>query len=151
VDNPFSWDYLTASVSETPTFGPFSTFYLILFGLSFIAAAFMYYDAPQRFSDNRVKRDFVRRATQWVMWVTAIGLIFFLIRSLRIEFLSLEKRIWMYLAFAAYLAVIGYIVYYARIVLPPQLEAYERQRERRRFMSPQAPRRSSSRRRRAAR
>jgi hypothetical protein len=136
VDNPFSWDYLTAPLSQTPTFGPFSIFYLVLFGLSFILALFMYYDGPRRFENHKLRRDMVNVASQMIMWVTAIGLIFFLIRAMRFELLTLERRFWLYLTFAIYLGMIAYFVYYVRVVYPPKLAAFEKHRARRKYTAP---------------
>jgi hypothetical protein len=131
VDNPFSWDYLTAPISETPTFGPFSIAYLVLFSFVFLASAFLHADAPRRFSDHRLNRDIVQRFTSWMMWASAIALVFLGIRALRTPFLSLEKRIWMYLSFVAFLILVAYIVRYVRTVYPAKLAAFERSRERR--------------------
>ena len=140
VDNPFSWDYLTAPIIETPTFGPFSVLYLVLFGVSFVVAVFLAQTAHKRWADNRIMRDLVQRASGWVAWVTGVGLVFFAIRALRFQFISFERRIWMYLAFLAYLAVVGYFSYYVKEKLPAQLAAHERRRERRKYHAQAATR-----------
>lgn len=131
MDNPFSWDYLTAPIRETPVFGPFSIGYLVLFSAVFLVCAFLFADAARRFAHHKLNRDTVRRFATWLMWVSAIALFFFGIRATQTPILSLEKRIWMYLSFAAFLVVLGWIVRYMRVVYPGQLAAFERSRERR--------------------
>lgn len=143
MQNPVSWDYLTAPLRETPTWGPFSIFYVVLFGLAFTTAMFMYYDAPRRFHDHKLNRDLVRVATQWVMWVTAIGLIFFVIRAMRFEFITMHLRIWLYLSLLAFLGMFGYFVYYARTTYPARLDAFERNRSRRKYITAAVGRNSS--------
>jgi hypothetical protein len=150
VTNPISWDYLTAPLSETPTWGPFSIFYVALFVMSFTVAAYMYLDAPTRFATNKPVRDAIRVGTQWMMWLTAIGLIFFLVRALRFELITMQMRIWLYICFALYLAMIGYFIYYIRVVLPPKLAALERHRQRRAYMNQPSHRGKSRARREAA-
>ena len=133
MDNPFSWDYLTAPVHETPTFGPFSIFYLVLFGVVFLTCAYLSHDAPKRFSDHKLKRDTITKGALWLMWVTGVGLFFFLVRALQTEILTLEKRIWMYLTFLVFLGFVGYFAYYLRAVYPVKLAEFERRRERRKY------------------
>jgi hypothetical protein len=96
----------------------------------------MYYDGPRRFENHKLRRDMVNVASQMIMWVTAIGLIFFLIRAMRFELLTLERRFWLYLTFAIYLGMIAYFVYYVRVVYPPKLAAFEKHRARRKYTTP---------------
>ncbi len=144
MSNPFSWDYLTAGHTSTPTWGPFSVFYVVLFGLTFIGALYVYFNAPHRFQHHRPWREFALRTSSWALWVTGIGLLFFGIRFLDFAFLTLERRIWMYLAFAALLAVAAFFFNYYRTTLQQQLAALERARERRRWTQPATARRSGS-------
>jgi hypothetical protein len=137
VTNPFSWDYLTASPSQTATFGPFSIIYLVLFAFVFIASAYIYVDSRKRFASHKVKRDTLNIATQIMMWITAIGLVFFGIRAMGFPFLSFEMRIWMYLTFLVFLGTVGYFVYYMRTAYPAKIAAFERERQRRAYI-PQA-------------
>ena len=131
MDNPFSWDYLTAPIRETPTFGPFSISYLVLFGFVFLVCAFRFVDAPRRFADHKLHRDTVRRFATWLMWSSAIALFFLGVRAMRTPFLTLEKRIWMYLSLLAFIVVVTYIIAYVRSTYPSRLAAFDRSRERR--------------------
>ena len=131
MENPFSWDYLTAPVRETSLFGPFSIGYLILFGSVFIICAFLFADANRRFANHKLNRDTVRRFATWLMWVSAIALFFFGVRALQTSILTLEKRIWMYMTFLTFLIVIAKIVQFMRTEYPAKLAAFERSRERR--------------------
>jgi small-conductance mechanosensitive channel len=131
VENPFSWDYLTAPIRETSMWGPFSIAYLILFGALFIICAFLFADANRRFAHHKLNRDTVRRFATWLMWVSAMALFFFGIRALQTPILTLEKRIWMYLTFLAFLLVVAKIVHYMRTEYPAKLAAFDRSRERR--------------------
>ena len=131
VDNPFSWDYLTAPIGQTPTFGPLSIVYLVLFSFVFLVSAFLHWDAGRRFAHHKLNRDTIQRFASWLMWISAIALIFFGIRATRTPFISFEKRIWMYLSFLAFLILVAYIIRYMRVVYPGQLAAFDRSRDRR--------------------
>lgn len=136
MENPFSWDYLTAPLRETPTFGPFSVFYLVLMGLIFIVSAFIVRDAPKRFADHKLKRDTLMKGATILMWMSGVSLFFFIPRALRFEFLTFERRIWLYICFAIVVATIGYFAYYLRVTYPPLLAEFERRRERRKYVAP---------------
>ena len=131
MENPFSWDYLTAPVRETAMFGPFSIFYVALFVMVFLVSAIIFATAPKRLAHHKLKRDTMRRFATWLMWSSAMALFFFGVRATQTPLLTLEKRIWMYLSFLAFLVVLGLIVRYVRAVYPAQLAAFERSRERR--------------------
>lgn len=134
--NPFSWDYLTAPIRETETFGPLSIIYVVLFGLTFLCCAFVYIDARNRFADHKLRRDTLRTGANILMWITAIGLFFFAVRYMRFELLSFERRIWMYMTFLVFTLVVAYFVYYMRTIYPAKLAAFERQRAKRRYIAP---------------
>jgi hypothetical protein len=136
VENPFSWDYLTAPLSETPTFGPFSIFYLVLMGAIFIVSVFVVRDAPKRFADHKLKRDTLMKGATILMWESGISLVVFIPRAMRFEFLTLERRIWLYLCFAVVVGTIGYFAYYLKVKYPPMLAEFERRRERRKYVAP---------------
>jgi len=131
VENPFSWDYLTAPIQETSMWGPFSIGYLILFSALFIVCAFLFVDANRRFAHHKLNRDTVRRFATWLMWVSGMALFFLGIRALQTPIMTLEKRIWMYLTFLVFLLVVAKIVHYMRTEYPAKLAAFERSRERR--------------------
>ena len=134
MENPFSWDYLTASPSEMETWGPFSVFYLVLFAFIFLASAYVQFDANRRFARNRVMRRAVINGSSILMWVTGIGLVFFAIRVMGFPFIGLHMRLWLYLMFLILFATIVWFVRYARTVLPPRLQAQERERQRRQYV-----------------
>jgi hypothetical protein len=131
VDNPFSWDYLTAPITETPIWGPFSVAYVVLFGAVFLICAFLFIDAGRRFKNHKLNRDTVRKFATWLMWVSVFALFFFGIRALQTPIMSLEKRIWMYLTFLVFIGVVAWIARYMRVTYPAQLAAFDRSRERR--------------------
>jgi hypothetical protein len=155
VQNPISWDYLTASIRDTPTWGPLSIFYVGLMVVTFLGALFIYLDARTRFEDHKLKRDTARNGAQILMWISAIALFFFAIRYMRFEFISFERRIWMYFMFLIYCGTVGYFVYYLRTVYPPKLAAFDKARAKRKYSGgtarPAARRTSSPRRKRVAR
>lgn len=134
--NPFDWSYLTATTRETPVFGPLSVTYLIVFGGLFILSALAYYDAPRRFKSDRIRRDAVRKGSELLLWVTGVGLVFFGIRVMQFEFLTFERRIWLYLMMLILVAVLAYFVYYTRTILPAQLAERERHRVRKQYIPP---------------
>ena len=144
MDNPFSWDYLTAN--EVPIWGPFSVFYVILFAFVLAGSAYLYWDASRRFADHKLKRETVRRGTTWYMWIASVALFFFVVRYLDFPLLSFEKRIWMYLSFAALVAFTAYVVYFLRTIYPAQLAAFDRHRERRRWSREAGVKRTGARR-----
>ena len=131
--NPFSWHYLTAPIAETPTFGPFSTFYLALFAITFVVSLYLGNTARKRWADFKPMRDLVQRAASWLSWVTGLGLLVFGIRALRFDFLSLQLRMWMYLAFLAYLGVVGYLIYYYRTTFATEVAEHHKRLERRKY------------------
>jgi hypothetical protein len=133
VTNPFSWDYLTAPIARTPTFGPFSTFYLALFAITLVISLYLGNVAHKRWADFKPMRDLVQRASSWLGWVTGLGLIAFGVRALRFPFLTLELRLWLYLAFLAYLGVVGYMLYYYRTTYTAEVAELEKRRERRKY------------------
>ena len=108
MDNPLSWDYMTAPLREVETFGPFSLAFVVLFGLTFIVSAFLYTTAERRFPTNYILRQGVRNATQIMMWLTGLGLFFFAWRAARIDFATLYMRIWSYFFLLLYVGAIGY-------------------------------------------
>ncbi len=133
MENPFSWDYLTAPLRETPEFGPLSVAFMVLFGLTFVGSLIAYMKAGKRRDINPLLRNKIRSGSQLLMWITATGLFFYAFRLMRVPFLNLYMRIWIYLIFLVFVATIIYFVYNMRKVYPGQLAAYEKRRERRRY------------------
>lgn len=133
MENPFSWGYLTAPLWETPDFGPLSTAFLTLFTLVFLGSMVAYIVSGKRRDLNPLLRNAIRSGTQVLMWITATGLFFFSFRLMRVAFLNLYMRIWIYLVFLIFVAAIVYFVYYMRRVYPVKMAAYQRRRERRRY------------------
>jgi hypothetical protein len=150
VENPFSWDYLTAPIRETPTFGPLSITYVTLFTLTFLACAYVYLDAKHRFADHKLRRDMLRRGANILMWISGVGLFFFAVRYMRFELLTFERRIWMYMTFLVYTTTVAYFIYYVKTIYPPKLAAFERQRAKRRYIVPSATKAASRSRQRGA-
>jgi magnesium-transporting ATPase (P-type) len=135
VENPFSWDYLTAPLRETPDFGVLSTAFFVLFVVTFVGSIVTYVGAGKRRDINPVLRRAVRNGSQIMMWITATGLFFYSFRLMRVAFLNLYMRIWIYLVFLIFVAAIVYFVYYMRKVYPEKLAAYHKRLERRRYTS----------------
>ncbi len=133
MDNPFSWDYMTAPLREVPTFGPFSMAFVALFGLTFIFSAFLYATADKRFATNYILRKGVRTATQIMMWLTGIGLFFFAWRAARIEFGTIYMRFWSYFFLLLYIGAIGYFIFWLRTTYRQKLDAISRDRMRRQY------------------
>jgi hypothetical protein len=47
MENPFSWDYMTTIPGPNEVFGPFAIVYLIVFGVGFALAVFLYNDGAR--------------------------------------------------------------------------------------------------------
>ena len=135
MENPFSWDYLTAPLRETPDFGPLSTAFFVLFTLTFVASMISFITAGKRESINPILRNAVRTGTTILMWITGTGLFFFSFRLMRVTFLNLYMRIWIYLVFLVFVAAIAYFIYYMKTIYPKKFADYERRLERRRYTS----------------
>lgn len=133
MDNPFSWDYLTAPLRETPDFGPLSTAFFVLFVATLIGSIAAYIVAGKKRDMIPILRDMIRNGSQILIWITATGLFFFSFRLMRVTFLNLYMRIWIYLVFLVFVAAVVYFIYYVRKVYPPKLAAYQKRLERRRY------------------
>lgn len=103
--NPFDWDYLTTAPTSGEILGPYSTLYLIIFGLGFIVSAYLYYRPWTRPVGTYVRRKTVRRASNIALWIFGTGMFFFLVRLLQINPFTFGERIWMYLSFAAFVVL----------------------------------------------
>lgn len=136
--NPFSWDYLTAPLEQTPTFGPFSTAYLVLFAFVFLFSIGLNIGIRRRLRNNPVLRHAIERGSHWMIWITAIGLFFFAFRWMRVEMFGLYMRIWMYLVFLAFVGVLVFFGYYLKVMYPKHMARIERRRQMKQYM-PGAP------------
>jgi magnesium-transporting ATPase (P-type) len=134
MDNPFSWDYLTAPLRQTPTFGPFSTTFFTLFVLTFVFSLIIYLSLGHRIKTNPVLERALSVATQWMMWLCAAGIFVFSFRLMRVSFLNLYMRIWTYLFFAAFVASVIYFVWWLRTVYPTKMEALEKNKVRQQYL-----------------
>lgn len=133
MDNPFSWDYLTAPIEETPTFGPFSLAFFVLMAATFLFALAIYFIAPRRIHDNPVLLRALRFGSQWMLWLCGVALFFFAFRLGRIEVFLLHMRLWSYLFLIAYVGSIGYSAYYLKFVYPRKIAELNRRAEIRRY------------------
>lgn len=133
MDNPLSWDYLTAPIEQTPTFGPFSTAFFVLMVLTFVFAAVLYFFAPRRIHDNPVLVHALRFGSQVMLWLCGVALFFFAFRMGRVDVFTLHMRLWTYLFFTAYVACVAYFVYYLKMVYPRRIEELNKRAAIRRY------------------
>ena len=136
MQNPFSFSYLTAPISNTPTWGPFSVAFVALFGAGLLISLILYNDLFRQLRKRRLLYDAVRRVTGMLIPIFSIGLFFFLFRYLRVSAFYLSLRLWLYLCFLAFVAVVGYFAYYMRTVYPQHVKAAEALRVKQRYMAP---------------
>ena len=133
MDNPFSWDYMTAPLREVPTFGPFSLAFFILFVSTFVVSAALYATGGWRFATNQIMRDGISKASQIMMWLTGVGLFFFSWRLMRIDFGTLYMRFWSYLFMVLYVAAIGYFIYWYRTTYQSHMAEIDSEKMRREY------------------
>jgi hypothetical protein len=133
MQNPFSWDYLTAPLRDTPTFGVFSIIFLVIFGGVFIGSAVAWFMAGRKKDLNPILRTAIHNGSQIMLWLTGTGLLLFSFRLMRVTFLNLYMRIWIYLIFLVFIAVVVWFIYYMKTTYPVKLAEYEKRRERRRY------------------
>lgn len=131
--NPFDWGYLTAPIRETPTFGPFSLTFFVLFIAVFVISLAAYLTSERRFRSNPLMLRAVRIGSQWMMWLTGIGLFFFAFRIMRVEVFTLYMRFWSYLFFTIFVASVAYAAYWFIKVYPEQKAALDRESVRQRY------------------
>lgn len=128
--NPFSWEYLTAPVSETAVWGPFSIAYVLFFAVGLFLAMFFNYDAPKRLENNQLLLRTIQRAVMIAIPVFSLGLLFFIFRVLQISALGLGMRIWLYIFLLIAVLMLGYFWYYIRKVYPRLVAAEEAEKQR---------------------
>ncbi len=136
MQNPLSWSYLTAPIYKTPTWGPFSIAFVVLFGVGLILSLVLYNDLFRQLRKNRLLYDVVQKATGILMPIFAIGLFFFMFRFMRVSAFYLSLRLWLYLSFAAFVACMTYFAYYMRTVYPLHVKAEEAKRLKQRYLAP---------------
>ncbi len=136
MDNPFSWDYLTTVPETTEVFGPFAIVYLILFGVGFLAAVYLYNDGARRYGTNGVQRHAIQRASAIAMAVFGVGLFFFGIRILQISPFNFGMRIWLWLCLVAVAAMAAYFAYYARTTYREQMQAWRDRQVKQQYLRP---------------
>ncbi len=136
MQNPVSWHYLTAPIYLTPTWGPFSIAFVAIFGAGLVVCLALYNDVFRQLRKNRLLYDAVRRGTGPLIAVFVIGLCFFLFRFLRVSVFYLSLRLWLYLSFAAFVALVAYFVYYMRTEYPRRVQAFQAQRLKQRYLNP---------------
>ncbi|HEX3723424.1 MAG TPA: hypothetical protein VHV31_11565 [Nitrolancea sp.] len=134
--NPLDWSYLTAPITKTPTWGPFSIAFLAIFATGLIATIVLYNDLFRRLRRNRLLYDAVRRYSAILMPIFAFGLIFFAFRGLRVSAFYLYMRLWLYIAFVAAVAVVAYFMYYITTEYPRQVAALKAAEMKRRYLVP---------------
>lgn len=108
--NPFDFQFLTSAPS--PALGPFAWAYLVVMALLFAGSGYFYfYKRPQWRRTNSVYYRAAGRWGQTGLWISGLGILFWLFRAIGIDLLNL--RFWLYLwALAALVAAVWFIYWY---------------------------------------
>jgi hypothetical protein len=138
MENPITWEYMETVPGPNEVFGPLAIIYLIVFGLGFVLSVFLYNDGARHYVDHPVKRRVIRRGAGVATAVFGVGLFFFGIRVLQIDPFTFGRRMWLWLSALAALIMAIYFIYYARVVYPARLTAYEEQQRKQRYIRPPA-------------
>jgi hypothetical protein len=129
MDNPFSWDYLTTRPGTNEVFGAFAVVFLVIFGVGFLASLVIYSEwLPRSVFPNAVLRKMAHRWSVYGLFVFGTGLFFFLIRMLQINPFTFGLRIWLWLSFLAFLALVAYIAFDFLTRYDGEVAAYEKRR-----------------------
>ncbi|MBA2289504.1 MAG: hypothetical protein H0V98_03875 [Chloroflexia bacterium] len=118
MDNPFSWDYLTAGPNPGETFGALSiTLLLVCIVGLFLAVAL--YNRPAVLSSRQLLRRTTSRTWASVfIWIFMVGLFFFVVRWLQINPFSFGERIWQLLTLMAALIAAAMMLWQIRTTAP---------------------------------
>jgi hypothetical protein len=110
--------------------------YLALFGIGFVVAVLLTGESARRVASHPMTRRMVRRDARIALWIFGAGLFFFGVRALGINPFSFGAPIWLWLCLLALVVAVAYFVVYARRVLPGQVEAFEQEQRKRRYLKP---------------
>jgi hypothetical protein len=109
MDNPFSWDYLTTRPGSNEVWGAFAIGFVTIFGVGFLASLIVYSGWARSVFPNPVLRRMAHRWAVIGLVVFGVGLFFFLIRMLQINPFSFGLRIWLWLSFLAFVALMAFV------------------------------------------
>ena len=136
MNNPFSWEYVTTAPGPDDVFDVFGVVCLVIFGVGFLVSLVLSNDGARRYVSHPLKRRLLKRVGGIGTAVCGAGLFFFGVRALQINPFGFALPIWLWLCLLALAALLVYAAYYARVVLPGQLRAYEQQQVKQRYLRP---------------
>ena len=121
-----------------PNQGSTALFYLLigdLFGLLLTGGLVAYFLAPRLMKRHRIRIRLFRQLMGWIATIGALGLFWVFARMLGAPLFA--RPLWLYFTFIALFAVLAYHAYYWRRRYPVEINAYEQQIRRRRWMPTQ--------------
>jgi hypothetical protein len=130
-----------------PYQGSTQPFYLVLadvFGLLLVLGLIAYVFAPRLMRRHRVRQRLFRQLMGWLATIGALGLFWTVARLVGAPLFA--RPLWLWLTLIGLIAVLAYHAYYWRRRYPAEVNAYEEQLRRRRWMP--APRKRAAARRR---
>jgi amino acid transporter len=129
---------MTTIPGPNEVFGPFAIVYLIVFGVGFALAVFLYNDGARWYVEHPIKRRVIRRSASIATTVFGIGLFFFLVRLMQINPFTFGMRLWLWLSALAALIMTAYFVYYVRFRYPALRRTFEDRQQKERYIRPSA-------------
>lgn len=117
-------------------FDPFGVACLIIFGVGFLVAIVLYNDGGRRFAEHPVHRRLMRKAGSIGTIVFGAGLFFCGVRVLQINPFTFGLPIWLWLSLLAVVGWALYVAYYARSIAPSEIERFDQQRLKQRYLRP---------------
>ena len=135
--NPFDWEYLTRVPRAWEAYGPLALTYLGVFTVGLILSLALRRWLARRYRDHALHRNLARRGAELAAWVFGIGLALFIPRALELPFLGM--RLWLYLGALLPIGLLVAFIWHWRARYPAELEEYERERERQRYLRPSQP------------